>query len=48
MLQEDGAVFTAAAVSSVFDLAIFLVKRYFGVELAAAVMLAPRQLPSFS
>lgn len=49
MLIEDGAVVTAAAVSSAFDLAIFLVKRYLGAEVAAAVaavMLLPGQRAS--
>lgn len=46
MLLEDGAVITTAAVSSAFDLATFLVKRHFGVDVAAAVaavMLLPGQ-----
>lgn len=44
ILLEDGAVVTSAAVSSAFDLAIHLIKRYLGAEVAtatAAVTLLP-------
>lgn len=51
ILLEDGAVMTSAAVSSAFDLAIHLVKRYLGAEVAtatAAVTLLPTQRASQS
>lgn len=51
ILEEDGAVITSAAVSSAFDLAIYLVKRYLGAEVAtatAAVTLLPTQRTSQS
>lgn len=46
IVLEDGAVITTAAVSSAFDLAIHLIKRYFGAEVAtatASVTLLPAQ-----
>lgn len=49
MLLEDGAVTTSAAVSSAFDLAIHLVKRHLGAEVATAtarVTLLPAQRTS--
>lgn len=51
ILLEDGAVITSAAVSSAFDLAIYLVNRYLGAEVAtatAAVALLPTQRVSQS
>lgn len=36
ILLEDGGVITSAAVSAAFDLAIFLIKRHLGVEVATA------------
>ncbi|NWD76044.1 helix-turn-helix domain-containing protein [Pseudomonas gingeri] len=51
ILLEDGAVVTSAAVSSAFDLAIHLIKRYLGAEVAtatAAVTLLPTQRASQS
>jgi transcriptional regulator GlxA family with amidase domain len=51
ILQEDGAVMTSGAVSAVFDMAIALVKRYWGAEVATAtarVALLPSQRPSQS
>lgn len=47
VLLEDGAVMTSAAVSSAFDVAIHLVKRHLGAEVAtttarAALLSAPR------
>ena len=51
ILLEDGAVITTAAVSSAFDLAIHLVKRYLGADVAtatAAVTLLPTQRVSQS
>jgi transcriptional regulator GlxA family with amidase domain len=49
VLLEDGAVITTGAVSSAFDLAIHLAKRYLGAEVAAAtarVALLPGQRAS--
>ena len=51
ILLEDGAVMTSGAVSAVFDMAIALVKRYWGAEVATAtaqVALLPSQRPSQS
>lgn len=51
ILMEDGAVITSAAVSSAFDLAIALIKRYWGAEVAtatASVALLPTQRASQS
>ncbi|GAB2838469.1 helix-turn-helix domain-containing protein [Pseudoduganella ginsengisoli] len=49
ILAEDGAVITSAAVSSVFDMVIHLVKRHLGAEVAmatAAVALLPAERAS--
>ncbi|GJI86880.1 GlxA family transcriptional regulator [Duganella hordei] len=51
ILMEDGAVVTTAAVSSAFDLAIHLIKRHLGADVAtatAAITLLPSQRVSQS